>query len=231
MSSISGAFGDDSESLVGSTALPDNMAIKMDQFGAATTTQKTSSLEMPSIPATGDIPLSGRVTEGRPLTFAELIKSVLRDQPNYLDEIRTCVANYMALLTRSNALDRKQIDRMKTEYEQAYLTSAGLTRKIARDGLIFSGVALLPALLFLSPNGFDREMGGLFAREVCPKFGEMWNSAAHSDMKKADSLASLVIQEYSAKTAKSSSEANARQEITALLDKILSALKEAARTG
>lgn len=198
--------------------------------------KKVESVGLPLIPLTTPPSFSSlpdRVKEDKPAYTLAQLQEVLLEQPNYLNEIRVTIAKILVQMNRISEKDRTQIDEMKKKYETAYKNSAGLTRQIAWNGLVFSGIALIPLVLHAAPgaDAFDREMANAFASQVIPGGGRMWNAAHEADQKKADSLANLLLQEYSAKTAKGSSESSSKQELIGILDKAVSALKEAARAG
>jgi hypothetical protein len=164
-------------------------------------------------------------------TSLELLQEVLLEEPSYLQNISNLVAKILKQLSDIGEKDRKQIDEMKKKYETTYKQSAGLVKDIAWNDMLFSGFALIPLVLSFSPNQFDKDMGGRLAADFVPGLGRMYNSGSQADMRKADALAQLLMQEYGAKTSKSSSEGNNKQEITNMLDKAVSALKDAARAG
>lgn len=211
----------------------------------AATIKKTQTLPLPG-PQFTDASLVDRVTQSptlaeqleeiEPEHFAA-VETALTENPspelNYINQVVTLVALILAQLNRIAEKDRVQIDGIKANYQKATQESADLIRALGSHGLKFSALTMACALLpYLSPHASDREIGGIFVREVCPKLGELFGgSLMQSDMKKADALASLLISEYSAKTQKSGAEANNRQELTAILQQTLTGLKEAARAG
>lgn len=219
-----------------STSAVQETGVPLDEREDAETIRKTKSLDLPDPQPLSSKPLTGRVTEGnvepaKKATSLEQLQEILLEQPSYLVNIRNSVAQILAQLSRIAEKDRTQIDEMKKKYENSYKLSAGLVKDLGWDGLIISSIALVPLFLVTSPHQFDREMGNQFATQFIPSIGRIFTSSKDSDIKKADALSGLIIQEYSAKTSKSQSESGSKQEITSLLEKVVSALKEAARAG
>ncbi len=206
-------------------------AIKMDELNHAEATRKAHALGVPSISSSPSLSLTGKVTEGKkPIPLQEIMKA-LSEQPNYLNELRETVALILAQISRISEKDKAQIDELKRSYTKTYETSAGLTQQIAWNGLIWSGFALVPLLLLTSGNPLDRDVGTACAREFVPKLGEMWNSHLPAQKARADGYGAVLNQEWSAKSGKTQSDGNNKDQITNLLSTAMNTLKEAARSG
>lgn len=224
------------------------------------TVTKTKSLPMPKTFPLSNKSLLGRVTEGPieeiqtsndplpidadiveqlkeidPEHFQAVEKAILENaQPdtNYMIKIRNLIAQILVQLNKIAEKDRTQIDEMKTKYKNSTLEAANLQRDLGWNGLKFSGVALAASFLqFLSPHQSDREIVNIFAKECCPKLGDMFGSSIQANMHQSNSLANLVLQEYTAKTQKGQSDSSNKQELIGILDKVLQSVKEAARAG
>lgn len=154
-------------------------------------------------------------------------------EPNYIIRVQNLVGQILVQLNRIAEKDRVQIEGMKSKYQRSTQQVANSLRALGSHGLQFSMLVFGASFLqFLSPYQSDRKIANIFAKEVCPKLGNLFGGATIQINKyQAESIANLVLQEYSAKTQKGGSDANTKQEITSILDKILESLKRAAQAG
>ncbi len=151
---------------------------------------------------------------------------------NYIIKVQCLVAQILAQLNRISEKDRTQIDQLKSKYKSKALEAADLQRTLGAHGLKFSLVALGASFLqFTTPFQSDRDILNILTREVCPKVGDLFGSSIQADMGQANSISSLLINEYQAKTSKGSSDASSKQEIISILEKALESLKRAASAG
>lgn len=152
-------------------------------------------------------------------------------EANYLIKVRNLVAQILAQLSRIAEKDRTQIDDIKTKYRDATKEYVRLQRELGNNGLHCTVVALAASFLqFVSPHQTDREIINLFAKEGSRTLGEMFGHVIQSKMRIADSVTSLAINEYAAKSQRGN-DANNRQEVIDLLTKVLESLKRAAQTS
>jgi len=158
---------------------------------------------------------------------------------NFIREIQILVAQILAQLNRIAANDRTQIEQLKTKYRNTTLESANLQRELGWHGLKFAGIALgVSFLKFALPqnaqkerNSDDLAMIDLFATQICPKTGGLFESSINANKSQADSLAGLLLQEYQAKTNKGSADNANKGEITEMLNKALRLLEAASKTN
>lgn len=221
----------------------DETTIHMKERVDAATIEKTATIKMPETPMPTK-PISSAVTHTR---VEDEEMQVLREQleeiqdilvnnppvaePNYLIKVRILVAQMLEQLNRISEKDRDQVQEMKKKYKEATQEVADQTRALGWNELKFSALTLVSSLTNLIPNEVDRNILGTLGKDVMPKIGGVFSSNIQSSMKKADAMANLVLQEYSAKTSKSGSDASSKQEIIRLLDEVLQSLKSAARSG
>lgn len=150
---------------------------------------------------------------------------------SYITEVRELISEILTLFVRISEKNRGQTEELKNNYRRAYTESAALVEKLGSHNLKVAGMTLLCSLWYLSPHASDREIGGLFAKEFVPKFGEMWGSGWQADMRKKDALAQLLIADVSNAAGKSQSDASNKQEFIGILEKLLESLRQAARSN
>ena len=227
------------------TSLSDSSPVHVSKREDEETIIKTKSIEIPQLPAATNESLEGRVTIGKPIAeqlgeidsdhFTAVESAIAVEEPveaNYMIRVRSLIASILVQLNTIAEKDRHQIDDMKKNYKKSTLAAATLQRELGSNGLKFSLVALGASFLqFLSPHQSDREIMNIFAREFCPKLGEMFSSGIKSNMDQETALAQLVLNEYSAKTQKGTNDSSNKQELIQILDRVLESRKRAAQSG
>lgn len=151
-------------------------------------------------------------------------------EPNYLIKIQNLVGQILVQLNKIAEKDRTQIEDLKLKYKNAIKDSADKLRELGSHGFKFSMIAMAGVCCqFLSPYQEDRDILAYFAKEGIRGIGDVFGNQIQSDMKKVEGLSSLLYAEYQAKTQKGQSDAGSKQEVIALLDKVLESLKRAAQ--
>lgn len=162
-------------------------------------------------------------------SVAENSEVHVTDETNYIIKVQNLVAKILMQLNRISEKDRVQIDALKVKYQKTTADAANYTRNLGRSTFAFSILSLGASFTALSQDQTHRVIGETLTREFCPKLGELFGSKIHSDKYQAESLAQLTLNEYSSKTQKSSSDANSKQEVLNILDKVMESLKRAAQ--
>ncbi len=219
------------------------------------TIRKTQRIPIPGSASSDPMmTLKGRVTVGKveepPISANTIVKELEKIEPehfraveeaisqdvptetNFMIKVQFLVAKILAQLNRIAEKDRTQTEKLKTDYKNATAKVAELQRELGTHGLKFSLIAFGASFLqFASPHQSDRDIAKIFASELCPKLGEMFGSSLQANMNQSNSLASLFLQEYQAKSSKGANDASNKQEIIGILEKALDSLKQAARAG
>lgn len=150
---------------------------------------------------------------------------------SYLIQIRELIAEILMQLNRISQTQSEETREIKNKYKTSTYDAAAMQRELGWHGLKFAGIAMTASLLCLSQNAADREIAGIFAREFCPKLGDMFGSSIQANMNQTNSLAQLILQEYTAKTQQKQSDSSSKQELIGILTNVLQSLKESARPG
>ncbi len=165
----------------------------------------------------------------------EEIETLCQKLPNvetsYIVKVQQIVGLLLAQLNRISQKDRDQIDSMKKKFYGATEDSAEQLRGSGWNDFKFALMGLGASLLQFSPYASDQLIGKTLAEQFFPSLGRLWGNDMQARMRMADAVANMVLQEYSAKTSKGQSDSSNKQEIIGILDKVLQALREAARSG
>lgn len=216
-----------------------------------TTIEKTKSLQMPDMTKfSSSVSLAERVSAGAieesPKSIVQLLEEIppehfaaveqaitdnVEPDQNFMLKVQVLVAQILAQLNRISENDREKIEKLKTKYRNTTLEAANLQRELGTKGLFFAGVSFAASFLRLAHNQDDKAIADVFAGQLCPRFGEMFQASTQADKDQASNLANLLLQEYQAKTNKGSSDSANKQEITGMLEKALRLLEAAARSG
>jgi hypothetical protein len=198
---------------MGQVQAPGTMALS--DCSDKSTIEKMQNISVPDISSlSADIPLTQREVENVRILIERLVSRLLAQEDKIAEQ------------------RRDKLHKLEKRYKDTSLEAADLQRNLGSQNLKFGLVTLASSFLqFLSTYESDRNIAQIFAKEVCPKFGEMYGSKIQADLSHATSVTSMLLQEYQAQTNNETSASSRKQAIEDVLRKFLDSLSRAAQSN
>ena len=204
------------------------------------TIQKVMELEIPELPVSSSS-LEGRVS--LPIEDVlnhvdpELLEEAFNADPdlgsNYILRLQELVAAILAQYQQISEKDKLKIDQLEREYKVTTLSVADLTRELGWSGLKFAAVTFAASFLQFVPgaNDADRVVAKIFAEQVCPQFGNVWNSDLNAKLTSGNNLSQMLMNKYNLLANAEQSKANDKQQVSGVFEKALRNQESASRNG
>ena len=157
------------------------------------------------------------------------------DQPaafeqNYIRMICELVSRLFSQMSRIGENDRKDISELKRKYHSSTSQSAGLERKVgnttARTAAIGFGAVLISAM---TPHLDDKKILQFIGEQFPNAVGSLYTGGYRADQTQIQAIKEMANLDLQKKGEKTGSEANAKQEASALLNAAWESQKTASR--
>ncbi len=156
----------------------------------------------------------------------ERVENIVVENPDkeahYLVRFETVLAALLRTMNQKSEKDKNKIELLKKEYKNHTLNAAQTQRDLGWNSLKFAGLAFAASFLqFASTFQSDRDIANIFAREVCPKLGDLWGSDLQARLTTFNNGAQLQMNEYNLLSNAQQSEGGDKQTFTQAFEKAL----------
>lgn len=211
--------------------------IPLNERKDAVTIQKMQGIGIPQMPESPQslqgrvaVPLEDQIDN---IDLEAVFEECANSGGNYLSRLQELVAAILAQYQQISEKDKLKLDQLEKEYKLTTLSVANIQKELGWSNLKFALISFGAVFLQFIPgaNDVDKAVAKIFAEQVCPKFGDLWNSDLNAKFTSGDKLSQMLLGKYNLLAGAEQTKANDKQQVGDILRKALSNLESASRNG